>query len=76
MTADYRPLFKRWALADSAPKDGTLFMGRITGTNRAVAIKWQDDLGFVDGLDHLVSICQWISFTDFADIRACVWRTK
>lgn len=78
MTPDYSPLFKNWRIDISdAPRDGTLFMGRITGTNRAVACAFQDGhwINMATNRKEIIEICQWISFTDFADIRSCVWRS-
>lgn len=77
MEPSYEKLFKRWRpdISD-APKDGSIFMGRQTGTNRAFAVKWYEpDKSFVSGEYGPVSICQWISFSDFADIQSCVWRS-
>lgn len=81
MTPDYSHLFKNWhvGIAD-APTDGTIFMGRIKGTNRGIAVKF-DTLqnyfviaSYENAKGPAVEICQWISFIDFADIRACAWR--
>jgi len=75
VTASYSLMFKRWHLADTAPKDGSLFMGRITGTNRSVAVSYDGATNtFYQAGKGQVDICQWISFADFADIRACAWR--
>jgi hypothetical protein len=74
MTPDYSVLFKKWQTDTSnAPHDGTIFMGRLTGTNRAIAVKF-DGANFISMDQKPVEICQWISFTDFADIRQCVWK--
>lgn len=81
MTPDYSPMFKKWynVSLNPAPTDGTLFMGRITGTNKAMAVKYDGETQqFFQAQQpyHPVDICQWISFTDFADIRSCVWMAK
>lgn len=76
MEPSYQAMFKRWSAdINSAPIDGSIFMGRITGSNRAVAVKF-GAAGFIMAQPPYdsVNICQWISFTDFADIRSCVWR--
>lgn len=83
-TPDYSRLFKNWQIdISAAPHDGTIIMGRITGSNRSKAVRWKDadsegnggGWQTCDG-EGLVSICQWITFTEFADIRACVWRRQ
>lgn len=86
MTPNYSPLFKRWQPdVSNVPRDGSFFLGRMTGTNQARAVRWLEDTtseelgvatGFYDSFGKQLDICQWISFTDFADIRTCVWRQK
>lgn len=67
------PLFKDWQTDISlAPSEGW-FMGRLTGTNRARAVRL-DGEDFVDSQGKPVQICQWISMADFGQIRSCVWR--
>lgn len=74
MTSNYDLPFKRWQTDMSlAPSDGTIFMGRLTGTNKARAVRLNGE-DFVDMTGKPVLLCQWISFTDFADIRTCAWR--
>lgn len=74
--ADYSALFKGWRTdIANAPMDGTWFMGRITGTNRAKAICYNDETQrWMTKDEGAVSICQWLTFYDYADIRACAWR--
>lgn len=73
VTGDYSRMFRRWRTdIENAPK-GVWFMGRITGTNRARAVRQEADK-LVDTFGDEMSICQWITFTDYADIRSCVWR--
>lgn len=75
MEPSYQRLFKNWLPKETAPKDGRLFLGRLTGTNRAMVVGWVEDRqSFMNTSEGSVDICQWISFTDFADIRSCVWR--
>jgi hypothetical protein len=73
---DYKPLGKFNADTSKAPKDVTI-MGQIKGTYRHVAVKWsQEDQAFhAVGLagEPVVEIISWLGFTDFADIRQCVW---
>lgn len=70
------PLFKDWQIDTSnAPVDGTWFLGRITDTNLARAVMWDETCGsYRDAQGRKVNICQWISFADFGQIRSCVWR--
>lgn len=74
VTGDYSPMFKKWQTDISlAPHDGKIFMGRIKGTNKSRAVHW-NGFKWIDPQGCELEICQWISFTDFADIRSCVWR--
>lgn len=76
MEPSYQAMFKRWLPSETAPKDGRLIMGRLSGTNKAMAVGWvEDKQSFMNISEGAVDICQWISFTDFADIRSCVWRS-
>lgn len=71
---DYSRPFKNWQTdISNVPDDGTWFLGRITGTNIHKAVQWKDGAFRVTG-GEAVSICQWITFADFADLRSCVWR--
>lgn len=82
MVPDHSPLFKNWQTDMSlAPKDGSSFMGRQKGTNKAFAVhwgcetqKWYHSGPFSAGNSNPVELCQWITFSDFADIRTCAWR--
>lgn len=77
MEPSYQVMFKRWKpnITD-APKNGTWFMGRISNSNRAKAVKYEGETQrWITRDEGAVNICQWISFTDFADIRSCVWRS-
>lgn len=75
MIADHSRLFKNWQTDISlAPRDGSYFMGRQRGTSKSGAVCWcHDQNAFINTFKQPVDICQWISFTDFAEIRACVW---
>lgn len=76
MEPSYTRMFKNWhSDLSSAPKNGTLFMGRITGTNKAKVVWYEGETSrWMTHDQGSVDICQWISFTDFADIRSCAWR--
>lgn len=76
MRADYSVMFKNWHLMDTVPMDHSLFMGRQTGTNRAFAVTRDVNGNFIDASGKPVSICQWISFAEYAQIQHCVWRTN
>lgn len=74
MTPDYSRMFERWSSDMSlAPTDGTWIMGRISGTNRSRAFKWDTDR-WIDQNSDEHNLCQWIDFKDFGMIRTCVWR--
>lgn len=70
---DYSRTFKHWQTATSAPTDGSLFLGRLSNTNRAIAVR-MDGEDWVDASGKPVQIEQWISFADYGNIRQCVWR--
>lgn len=66
--------FKGWSDSDTAPHDGSRFLGRIKGTNRSLDIRWKADCNsFWNDNYGRIEISQWITYIDFADIRACVW---
>lgn len=74
MTPNFSRPFKNWQTDISGvPDDGSYFLGRITGTNIHKAVHWLDG-AFRTPDGTAVSICQWITFSDFADLRACAWR--
>lgn len=76
MTPDYSRPFPKWHPATSAPRDGSSFMGRLTGTNRAKAVRYDEAgvqfVGTYDGKP--VDICQWYSFKEYGETRFCVWN--
>lgn len=75
MTPDYSRPFPKWHPDTSAPKDGSSFMGRLTGTNRAKAVHYSETLSSFVGVDEKpVSICQWYSFKEYGETRFCVWN--
>jgi hypothetical protein len=70
-------LWSRWQSDISlAPRDETIFMGTQRGTNKAFAVKFNGEHFVRPGETKAVDICQWISFTDYADIRHCVWNSQ
>lgn len=74
--ADYSRPFKNWHPATTFPKDGKLVLARIKGTNRHTAAKWSEyNQGvFSPNYAQSIEVEQWITFEEFADIRACAWR--
>jgi hypothetical protein len=68
-------LWKKWHPATSAPTDGSIFMGRQLGSNRAFAVKWNGEAYVRPWESEPIIICQWISLTEYADIRSCVWAS-
>lgn len=75
MTPDYSRLMPNLhADMSLAPKDQT-FMGRLTGTNRVVAVKWNED-GFYrcPAMKVKAEICQWVTFKEYAQIQTCIWN--
>lgn len=79
MEPSYQAMFKRWRSdVENAPHDGSIIMGRLTGTNKSMAVHWGCETQRwykCQGDSTPIDICQWISFTDFADIRSCAWRS-
>lgn len=72
-----RSMFKDWQTDISLAPHDQLIMGRIYGSNRARAVKWDEACqGFRDPQGIVINICQWILFADFAKIRQCVWRNS
>lgn len=77
MTPDYSKLFTKWQTDISNAPHDVWIMGRLIASNKARAVRWDIETnGFADAFGYPVEICQWISFTDFADIRSCVWNGK
>lgn len=76
MAADYSRPFQNWHPAETFPKDGTLVLARIKGTNRHTAAKWVEEHQgvFSPNYSAPIQVEQWITFEEFADIRACAWR--
>lgn len=67
-----------WHDPETAPRDGTIFMGHILHTNRHVATKWHGD-SFWNVSDPArpipIEICEWQTFVEFADVRNCPWNS-
>lgn len=74
--ADYSKMWTKWQTDMSlAPRDGTTIMGRLTGTNRARAVKWVNGQ-WIDPQGCINKICQWTTFKEYAETSACVWNAR